>query len=210
MIVILSLLITACDFFEDPSKPTLNLTPEIQKKLAAFQKQEHRFEFSGCSLSYNNNPINLKMSATELVEIFGKHNESKDVYGEEQLYLWFGGILKAYENNQTKTLSAITIAFSKMQELDNSFHILIEGAPLNDQILMGDFVKSSIFDFSDFYIGNSSYELVFNECSKPISYHFISEVQFNYIGNGHARLKDRPKLEQTEKVTALEISYYDE
>lgn len=209
--IILSIvfLLVACDAPIDIPTTKFKDTPGARKMLADFAKQQHRFEFSGCDQIYNDKKFNPNMTLKKLEGIFGPYTNKEEANGyKNNAYFWFNGAMRVLENNKEKTISAIGVRFREISPKESPFYILVDGAPLNNNMTMGDFINNSHFDFVDFNISSRSYKIAYRKCVHPIQYHLSSKVNFSYIGNGHMRLKDKPNFETTFPVSSFEIYPY--
>lgn len=211
---ILYTLISACDFHEETNSPKLKITPEIQQQLDHFQKQKHRFEFSGCSFKYNDKEFNLNTPIDKVIEILGPYEKRTNASDQETSYTWINKKISIFSNNSSKTISSLEVRLFVLEKLgkqtkETDFYILIEGVPIDSKTTMGNFVNTSHFSFNDFLINNHGYEYINSNCPTPVSYLFISDVNFSYIGNGHVRIKDKPDFETTYPVDFFHISAHE-
>jgi len=185
-------------------------TPEVREMLSEFAQQEHRFEFKGCDLLYNGSKFNLKTSIDELEGIVGNYNMSDTAYGKKTIYYWLNELVNVYEYDESKELSSFTVYFSSIEPSEKPLVVLIEGVPITNRLKMHEFIENSNYSFSDFSIDDDGYRLDFSECSNALSYYFFSDVKYSYIGDGHARLRDKPILTETNVVESVGIYKYDE
>lgn len=201
--------LSACDLSDTYSHQE-KTTTETQKALSTFHQQKHRFEFNGCTNQYNGKKFKLGMTVQDLITVLGTPSKEKTINTKSNnLYYWLDDVVKVYEDKSSKKINVISIDLRKISDNNRDMYFLIEGIPLNKNMTMGQFVDFSNYDFHDFYVGRSSYKLIHEECKKPISYYFSSNVSFDYIGDGHARIKGDPNFENTSPVDALEISFHE-
>ena len=120
---------------------------------------------------------------------------------------WLDGALVIRENLADGSINLISINFEHEYFDSMAFYVLVEGIPLGNGMTMKQFVDSSLYEFDQFEYGNFSYERIFDNCKQPLVYYYSSDVKFEYIGNGHARLKGEPDVRNTSRVESLEVSF---
>jgi hypothetical protein len=201
-------MLTACSDEKYDSNRThskVRETQETQAMLAEFRKQEHRFELNGCEFKYNGESFKLGSSTEKIKNLLGDASrEIIEENGPRRIYFWNNDTIQMKVNDMTTGLYVMTIELNKM---DSSSYVLVEGVPLNNKLVMASFIGNSNFKFEDFYIGNTEYKYIYDHCNQPIEYLFFSDVNYTYIGDGHARLKDKIDFEKTGPVRALVIYY---
>ena len=183
------------------------MTPEMRTKLSFFYKQEHRIEFNGCELIYNDITFKIGDDSSEIKGELG--SPSTEVRSNNnRVYYWISDAIGIRENLESNTINLFLIDFKSDYFKGNEFYVLVEGIPLDKEMTMRQFVDSSHYEFDQFEFGNYSYEKTFQNCERPLVYSFYSNVRFNYIGEGHARLKGEPDLSDTSTIESLEVSYF--
>ena len=200
-----ALLLSACGAQTDVPTTQFKDTPETRKMLTDFAKQQHRFEFSGCDMKYNGALFNLNMSIQELSKVLGVHSRISQTK-KNNAYFWFDDVIKVLESKKNREISTLVIRLRKIDTSNKPFYFLVDGAPLEKKMTMGDFLSISHYDFNDFLISNNSYKIIFDQCKHPVRYFMESKVNFSYIGYGHTRLKDKPDLDTTYPIKAFQIS----
>lgn len=209
--LMLLLPISACDFSENSSEPKAKLTPEAQQQLATFQKQVHRFEFSGCIIKYNDKEFDLNTSIDTIIEILGPFDRRIATNKDRTSYSWIDNKITIFEENASKKLTAFAVDLFLMDMLNiqtekTDFYILIDGIPLDSKITMGEFIANSTYDLKDFYIDNHSYKYIKTQCNIPIKYFFLTDVDFSHTGAGHLTIQDGPDFSETYPVKSFQVS----
>lgn len=210
---------------EDPLPPQKNMGKESmflsnrfsQSELLIYNQQNHRLEFNGCTVKYNNEEAPIT-SPQRLVEILGGehiHKETNYLGEVEHSYFWpTMGLTIAYEQtNDPQDASPIIIIYFDADE-GSEFSkpyigtLLVQGVPIYKGKRVVEFIENSKFSFEDLSIGNYAYYLrydCYDDEESVIEYQLGTTGIWHYKGGGHMIFKDRPDESNPNPIETLFI-----
>lgn len=210
---------------EDPLPPKKNTGKESkflsnsfsQSELLIYKQQNHRLEFNGCTVKYNNKEAPIT-SPQKLVEILGGehiHRETNYLREVEHSYFWpTMGLKIAYEQtNDPQDASPIILIYfdaDEGSEFTKPFigTLLVQGVPIYKGKRVVDFIENSKFSFEDLSIGNYAYYLrydCYDDEESVIEYQLGTTGIWYYKGGGHMMFKDRPDESNPNPIETLFI-----
>lgn len=223
--ILIILLIIACNGTSKTKEIVSNKaknTPEVQKMLSAFNKQKHRLEFNACEMLYNNKPFKLGMTIKELVSVFGVYDFSNNNY-HSTYFSWkdIGIVVSMNEViiSDTAPITFIYIYMNINPDLEETTdlkkhtlnlktdYFLIEGMPVNKDMMFKDFIDNSNYDLNDFAISDRNYKntLLCEKTNINTVYTLNLPGGWNYNGAGHLRFKDKPNTNNTHVIEYISL-----
>lgn len=220
LIIIISTLIIACKGNSQNIADKSKNIPEVTTMKKQFLSQEHRLQFNGCQMLYNDKPFYLGMTAKELISVLNDNY----TYSRGFLIWKTKGITASINKNklgeefdENKLITYIYIYMntevdeeyreSLKHELNQKKDIfLVEGMPVQKEERVMDFFNNSTFNFGDFRITNRTYEIDYECDNQNIRYHFAADGIWLRKGGGHLTFKDRPNDKNTFPFKYIYIS----
>lgn len=218
--ILITLLITTCNGTSQ-TKQTVNNkaknTPEVKQMLSDFNKQKHRLGFNACEMMYNNKPFKLGMTIKELVEVFGEYDDF-----HRGGFIWKNiGIVCSSDSTEKNINSKLLSIYIYMNtEVSDDYkeslkhklntkhdYFLIEGMPVNKDMMFKDFINNSNFILKDFAVDNHGYELN-RECNNSIvksKYWFNVGGGWIYKGSGHLMTKSHTNKNNKNKIEYFNV-----
>lgn len=212
LIIIISTLIIACKGNSQNIADKSKNIPEVTTMKKQFLSQEHRLQFNGCQMLYNDKPFYLGMKVSDLEEIIGKSSYS--LY-DLIIYENLGIALGVKKEDQTVQYIYIYMNTEVDEEYRESLKhelnqkkdiFLVEGMPVQKEERVMDFFNNSTFNFGDFRITNRTYEIDYECDNQNIRYHFAADGIWLRKGGGHLTFKDRPNDKNTFPFKYIYIS----
>ncbi len=206
ILILITLLLSACNGNTQVMKSKAKDTPEVRAMLEAFNKQEHRIEINKCELRYNGNTFFLGSTLEDLKKIFGEPD-----YNGHYAYAWKSiGVVVTKNKNNDNLRSIYLYIYEGYDNVikPNDKYILIEGIPLNRNLVFADFINNSTYEFDDFLITKDSYDMIKNSCNNnkdKIKYSFDSSVPYDYSGGGHLQVRGGFRPDLTHPVERISI-----
>lgn len=210
---------------EDPLPPKKNIGKESkflsnsfsQSELLIYKQQNHRLEFNGCTVKYNNKEAPIT-SPQRLVELLGGehvHKETNHLGKAGHSYFWpTMGLKIAYkQTNDPQGASPIILIYfdaDEGSEFTKPFigTLLLQGVPIYKGKRVVDFIENSKFSFEDLSIGNYAYYLrydCYDDEESVIEYELGTTGIWYYKGGGHMMFKDRPDESNPNPIETLFI-----
>ncbi|WP_430906436.1 hypothetical protein [Maribacter sp. 2-571] len=186
-------------------------TPEVRERLAAFNAQEHRLEFSGCEMRYNGKSFFLGDTLEEVEAVLGKHDYNRGIG-----FSWSHLNLEVFLDDDTKIVSTIYLYLHRVLEnvmTPNDKYKLISGVPLNQKMVFKDFLESSNYTFNDIRFSKYNYNFEVKKCNKggeKLKLYFRSSVPYKVKDAGHIQLRGEFDPQSTNPVDLIVFRYQNE